>query len=43
MTQTEIRLFKPASAKGAPYAAGFFPFADTVDTLTEATLVFTFL
>jgi putative salt-induced outer membrane protein YdiY len=33
----------PASAKGAPYAPGFFPFADKVDTLTEATLVFTFL
>jgi hypothetical protein len=25
------------------YAPGFFPFADRVDTLTEATLVFTFL
>jgi putative salt-induced outer membrane protein YdiY len=33
----------PASAKGAPYAATFHPFADKVDTLTEATLVFTFL
>lgn len=33
----------PASAKGAKYAPGFFPFANKVDTLTEATLVFTFL
>jgi putative salt-induced outer membrane protein YdiY len=33
----------PASAKGAPYAPTFHPFADKVDTLTEATLVFTFL
>ena len=33
----------PPSAKGAPYAPGFFPFSDKVDTLTEATLVFTFL
>jgi hypothetical protein len=33
----------PASAKGAKYAAGFFPFSAKVDTLTEATLVFTFL
>jgi hypothetical protein len=33
----------PASAGGAKYAAGFQPFADRVDTLTEATLVFTFL
>jgi hypothetical protein len=33
----------PASAKGMPYAAGFQPFAEEVDTLTEATLVFTFL
>jgi hypothetical protein len=33
----------PASAKGAKYAAGFFPFSDKFDTLTEATLVFTFL
>jgi putative salt-induced outer membrane protein YdiY len=33
----------PASAKGAKYAPTFHPFADRVDTLTEATLVFTFL
>jgi hypothetical protein len=33
----------PASAKGAPFAATFHPFADRFDTLTEATLVFTFL
>jgi hypothetical protein len=33
----------PASSKGAPYAATFHPFADPIDTLTEATLVFTFL
>jgi hypothetical protein len=33
----------PASAKGAPYAPTFHPFANKVDTLTEATLVFTFL
>lgn len=33
----------PASAMGAPYAPGFQPFANRVDTLTEATLVFTFL
>jgi putative salt-induced outer membrane protein YdiY len=33
----------PASAKGAKYAPTFHPFADKVDTLTEATLVFTFL
>jgi hypothetical protein len=33
----------PASAKGASYAAGFQPFARRLDTLTEATLVFTFL
>ncbi len=33
----------PASAGGAMYAAGFQPFADKVDTLTEATLIYTFL
>jgi hypothetical protein len=33
----------PASAKGAPSAPAFHPFADRLDTLTEATLVFTFL
>ncbi|HXU83596.1 MAG TPA: DUF481 domain-containing protein [Polyangia bacterium] len=33
----------PASAKGAKYAPDFHPFADKLDTLTEATLVFTFL
>ena len=33
----------PASAKGAKYAPTFHPFANKVDTLTEATLVFTFL
>jgi hypothetical protein len=33
----------PSSAKGAPYAPTFHPFADSFDTLTEATLVFTFL
>jgi hypothetical protein len=33
----------PPSAGGAKYAADFHPFADRVDTLTEATLVFTFL
>jgi len=33
----------PASAKGAPFAPTFHPFADRFDTLTEATLVFTFL
>ena len=33
----------PSSAKGAKYADTFHPFADRVDTLTEATLVFTFL
>jgi hypothetical protein len=32
----------PKGANGK-YAPGFFPFADRVDTLTEATLVFTFL
>jgi hypothetical protein len=33
----------PSSAKGAKYAPDFHPFADKVDTLTEATLIFTFL
>jgi hypothetical protein len=33
----------PASAKGAMYAPDFHPFAEQVDTLTEATLIFTFL
>jgi hypothetical protein len=33
----------PASAKGAKYADTFHPFANQVDTLTEATLVWTFL
>jgi putative salt-induced outer membrane protein YdiY len=33
----------PASAKGVPFAPGFHPFSDKFDTLTEATLVFTFL
>jgi hypothetical protein len=33
----------PPSANGAKYAATFHPFADRFDTLTEATLVFTFL
>jgi putative salt-induced outer membrane protein YdiY len=33
----------PSSAKGAKYAPTFHPFADRIDTLTEATLVFTFL
>jgi len=33
----------PASAKGTKFADAFHPFADRVDTLTEATLVFTFL
>lgn len=33
----------PASAKGAKYAPGFQAFSDNVDTLTEATLIFTFL
>jgi hypothetical protein len=33
----------PASAKGAKYAAGFHPFADRWDTLTELSLVVTFL
>lgn len=35
----------PASAKaaGARYADGFFPFSQRVDTLTEASLLFTFL
>jgi hypothetical protein len=33
----------PASAAGAGYAPGFQAFADEVDTLTEATLIFTFL
>jgi hypothetical protein len=33
----------PASAGGAKFAPGFRPFAERFDTLTEATLVFTFL
>lgn len=33
----------PSSIKGAKYAPGFQAFADEVDTLTEATLIFTFL
>jgi hypothetical protein len=33
----------PASAGGAKFAPGFRPFAARIDTLTEATLVFTFL
>lgn len=33
----------PSSAKGAKYAPNFQAFADEVDTLTEATLIFTFL
>jgi hypothetical protein len=33
----------PASAAGAMYADMFQPFADKVDTLTEATLIYTFL
>ena len=33
----------PASAAGATYAPMFQPFADKVDTLTEATLIYTFL
>ena len=33
----------PASAGGAMYAPMFLPFADKVDTLTEASLLYTFL
>jgi hypothetical protein len=33
----------PGAAGGVPFAPGFVPFANKVDTLTEATLVFTFL
>lgn len=33
----------PLPGGAAPYAAGFLPFADKVDTLTEATLIYTFL
>jgi putative salt-induced outer membrane protein YdiY len=33
----------PSSAAGAKYAPTFHPFAERIDTLTEATLVFTFL
>jgi putative salt-induced outer membrane protein YdiY len=33
----------PASAKGAPYAPTFHPFSDRFDTITEATLILTFL
>lgn len=33
----------PGSAKGLSWAPNFQPFSDKVDTLTEATLVFTFL
>jgi len=31
------------AAPGSAYAAGFQPFADKVDTMTEATLIYTFL
>jgi len=33
----------PLPPGAMPYAAGFLPFADKVDTLTEATLIYTFL
>ncbi len=33
----------PSAAKGATFAPSFQPFADKIDTLTEATLVLTFL
>ena len=33
----------PLPGGAMPYAAGFLPFADKVDTLTEATLIYTFL
>ena len=33
----------PGSPAGAAYAAGFQPFADKVDTLTEVNLIYTFL
>jgi len=33
----------PLPPGAAPYADGFLPFADKVDTLTEATLIYTFL
>jgi hypothetical protein len=33
----------PGSPAGAAYAAGFQPFADKVDTLTEINLIYTFL
>ncbi len=33
----------PGSAGGAKYVAGYQPFANKMDTLTEATLIFTFL
>lgn len=34
---------RPLPAGAMPYAANFQPFADKVDTLTEATLIYTFL
>jgi hypothetical protein len=34
---------RPLPAGAMPYAAGFQPFAEKVDTLTEATLIYTFL
>jgi len=33
----------PLPSGAMPYAMGFLPFADKVDTLTEATLIYTFL
>jgi hypothetical protein len=33
----------PGSAAGAAYAAGFQPFAEKTDTITEVTLIYTFL
>jgi hypothetical protein len=33
----------PLPSGAMPYSAGFLPFADKVDTLTEATLIYTFL
>jgi hypothetical protein len=41
--QNPALLPTPAAAKGLPFAPAFKPFATKVDTLTEATLVFTFL
>ena len=33
----------PSGSMGTMYAPGFQPFAKSVDTLTEATLIYTFL